>query len=484
MRKPKNFDYNLIVIGAGSAGLVTSYIGAVVNAKVALIEKHKMGGDCLNTGCVPSKALIKSAKAMHIAKNSSKYGIKKMDVDFDFKEVMNRVQSVIKDIEPHDSIERYTNLGVECITGEAQIKSPWHIEVNNKVLTTKNIVIATGARPLVIPFKGLEDVNYVTSDNLWNLETLPKKFLVLGGGPIGCEIAQCFARFGSKVTIVDKAKKLMGKEDPEVSEVIEQTFKEESIDIKFGASAKEFKREGEKQVLITENEDGSTSEIEFDVCLLAMGRRPNTEGFGLKELGVELNKNGTVKTDPYLRTIKYKNIYACGDVAGPYQFTHTASHQAWFVSVNSLFSPYKKKADYSVIPWATFTDPEVAHVGHTEESAKEANIKYETTTYHLDDLDRAIADSAIKGFVKVLTPPGGRDKILGATIVGQNASDMLLEYTAAMKHGFGLNKIMGTIHPYPTMGEGNKFAASTWKNKNKPEGLLKFLRKFHTWRRG
>lgn len=476
-------DYNLVVIGAGSAGLVTSYIGALVNAKVALIERHKMGGDCLNTGCVPSKALIKSAKLLALAKNSEKYGIKTMTPDFNFADIMDRVHEVIAKIEPHDSVERYTGLGVECIEGEANIKSKNEVEVNGKILTTKNIVIATGARPLVPPFEGLDSIDYVTSDTIWNLRELPKRLLVLGGGPIGCELSQCFARFGSQVTLVDRSPRIMAREDAEVSQVIHDSFKHDGIQILTDHSAVKFKKENGINILVTKDSGGNEKSLEFDLCLMALGRKANTEGFGLQELGVELNDNGTVKVDPYLRTTKFKNMYACGDVAGPYQFTHTASHQAWYVAVNSLFKPfYKKKVDYSVVPWVTFTDPEVAHVGLSEEDAKKQGLDYEVTSYHIDDLDRAIADSETRGFVKVITPRN-KDRILGATIVGQNAGDMLLEFTAAMRHGFGFNKIMSTIHPYPTMGEANKFSAGVWKNNHKPEGILKWLAKFHGWRR-
>ncbi|MBT3584191.1 MAG: dihydrolipoyl dehydrogenase [Halobacteriovoraceae bacterium] len=477
-KRPSQFDYNMVAIGGGSAGLVTSYIGAVTKAKVALIEKHKMGGDCLNTGCVPSKALIKSAKVMNLAKNSAKYGIKAMNVEFDFAEVMERVQKVITKIEPHDSVERYSSLGVDCIEGSAKILSPWEIEVNGKVITTKNITIATGARPFVPPIPGLSEIDYLISDNLWDIRELPKRFVVLGGGPIGLEIAQCFRRFGSEVFVIEMAPRIMIKEDPEVSQLIQKKLESEGVNVLINHRAKEFK--GKTLICDFEGKDVS---IDFDQVLVAVGRKPNVSGFGLEELGVSLRRNGTIDSDDYLRT-NYPNIYACGDVTGPFQLTHTAAHQAWYCAVNGLFGRFKNfKVDYSVIPWATYTDPEVATVGQNEESCKQQGIKYEVTRYGIDDLDRAIADSEDFGFVKVLTKPGS-DKILGATIVGQHASDLLLEFISAMKNGFGLEKILGTIHTYPTMGEANKYLAGEWKKSRAPEGLLSWVEKFHRWERG
>ncbi|EQC50867.1 dihydrolipoyl dehydrogenase [Bacteriovorax sp. DB6_IX] len=481
-QRPKKYDYNMISIGAGAAGLVTSYIGAAVNAKVALIEKHKMGGDCLNTGCVPSKALIKSAKVIHYSKKSQQYGIDNIDVDFKFSKVMERVQDVIAKIEPHDSIERYTKLGVDCIEGQAKILSPWEVEVNGKVLTTKNITIATGAGPFIPPIPGIQDADFLVSDNLWELRELPERFIVLGGGPIGLEMAQSFSRLGSKVTVVEMSSRIMIKEDEDVSEIITSKLEEEGIRILTSHRAKEFKNQAGKKTLICEYQ-GEDIELSYDKVLIAVGRKANTKGFGLEELGIEIRANGTIETNDYLQT-NYPNIFACGDVAGPYQLTHTAAHQAWYCAVNGLFGKFKKfKVDYSVIPWATYTDPEVATVGKNEETCKIEEIPYEVTKYGIDDLDRAIADSEDYGFVKVLTKPG-TDKIIGATIVGNHASDLLLEFISAMKHGYGLNKILGTIHTYPTMGEANKYLAGEWKKARKPEGLLKWVKKFHSWQRG
>jgi len=480
-RKPKKYDYNMVVIGAGSAGLVTSLISATVKAKVALIEKHKMGGDCLNTGCVPSKALIKSAKVVHYSKRANEFGLDSIDVNFDFAKVMERVQNVVQKIEPHDSVERYEGFGVECISGAAKIISPWEVEVNGKILTTKNITIATGARPFVPPIPGIKESGYLTSDTLWDLRELPKKLLVLGGGPIGLELAQSFNRFGSEVTIVEMAPRLMMKEDEDVADYVKEKLIAEGVKVLTLHKAKEFKQDNDKKILICENE-GQDVELEYDQVLVAVGRKANTNGFGAQELGIEVRGNGTFAANEYLQT-NFPNIYVCGDVTGPFQLTHTASHQAWYCAVNALFGRFKKfKVDYSVIPWSTYTEPEVATVGHNELSAKEAGINYEVTKYGIDDLDRAIADGEDHGFVKVLTASGS-DKIVGATIVGYQASDLLLEFTAAMKNGFGLNKILATIHPYPTFGEANKYLAGNWKKARKPEKLLNFVEKVHNFER-
>jgi pyruvate/2-oxoglutarate dehydrogenase complex dihydrolipoamide dehydrogenase (E3) component/uncharacterized membrane protein YdjX (TVP38/TMEM64 family) len=484
--RPARFDRNLVVIGAGSAGLVAAYIAAAVKAKVTLIEKHRMGGDCLNTGCVPSKALIKSARLLSQIKRAQEYGIKTARADFDFADVMERVQRVVRTVEPHDSVERYTGLGVECIEGEAKITSPWTVEVKTaagtRTLTTRAIVIAAGARPFVPPIPGIEEVGYVTSDTVWGLRQLPKRLVVLGGGPIGCELTQCFARFGSQVTQVEMLPRIMIREDPEISDRVMQQFRKEGISVMVSHKAKAFRIENGEKTLVAER-DGKDVRIPFDQLLCAVGRIANTQGYGLEELGIPLSRSRTVESNEYLQTI-YPNIYVCGDVAGPYQFTHTASHQAWYAAVNALFGRFRKfKADYSVIPWATFTDPEVARVGLNETEAKEKNIPYEVATYGIDDLDRAIADEEAHGVVKVLTVPG-KDRILGATIAGEHAGDLIVEFIAAMKHGIGLNKVLGTIHIYPTLAEANKYAAGVWKRAHTPKDLLRWVERYHTWMRG
>ena len=476
--RPRRFERNLIVIGAGSAGLVAAYIAAAVRAKVTLIEKHRMGGDCLNTGCVPSKALLRSARLVSEIRNSPKYGIRKATAEFDFADVMERVQRVVRTVEPHDSVERYTSLGVECIQGSAKIVSPWSVEVAGRTLTARAIVIAAGARPLVPPIPGIENLRVLTSDNLWDLRALPRRLVVLGGGPIGCELAQAFARFGSQVTQVEMLPRLLAREEPEASALIEARWRDEGIDVRTAHRAVRF----EGKTLVCESRGGE-SRIEFDELLCAVGRAANVAGYGLEELGLPLTPARTLQTNEYLQCL-YPNIYACGDVAGPYQFTHTASHQAWYASVNALFGRFRKfRVDYSVIPWATFTDPEVARVGLSEAEAKERGIACEVTRYDLADLDRAIADEAARGFVKVLTAPG-KDRILGATIVGEHAGETIAEFVAAMKHGIGLNKILGTIHVYPTLAEANKYAAGAWKKARAPQGLLRKVERFHAWMRG
>ena len=485
-KKPSSYDRNLVVIGAGSAGLVSSYIAAAVKAKVTLIERHLMGGDCLNTGCVPSKALIKSARVLATIRRAKDYGLKSASAEFDFADVMERVQRVVRTIEPHDSIERYTGLGVECLEGTAKIVSPWEVEATLKSgetrrLTTRSIVIAAGARPFVPPIPGIDQMECLTSDTVWGIRKLPPRLVVLGGGPIGSELTQAFARFGSKVTQIEMLPRILPREDPEFSEMVAQRFRDEGVDVRTGHKAKQFLIEEGRKVLVCEHQ-GKDLRIEFDALLCAVGRVANTQGYGLEELGIAVTKARTVETNEFLQTI-YPNIYACGDVAGPYQFTHTAAHQAWYASVNSLFGALKKfRADYSVIPWATFTDPEVARVGLNELEAKERNVPYEVSVYGIDDLDRAIADEDAHGLVKVLTVPG-KDRILGVTIAGEHAGDLIAEFVAAMRHGFGLNKILGTIHIYPTLAEANKYAAGVWKKAHVSPWQLRMVEKFHVWRR-
>ena len=491
-QRPQTFDRNLIVIGGGAGGLVSAYIAAAVKAKVTLIEAHKMGGDCLNYGCVPSKALIKSAKLAHQMRHASNYGLSDSAPSFSFKAVMQRVHDVIQAIEPHDSIARYTGLGVEVLQGYGRLVNPWTVEValndgSTQRLTARSIVIAAGARPVVPPLPGLDGVGYVTSDTLWDafakLDEVPQRLLVLGGGPIGCEMAQSFARLGSHVTQVEMGPRLMAREDVEVSELAQASLEADGVHVLTGHKALRCEIFDGEKTLVVENA-GSEKRIVFDQLLCAVGRVARLQGYGLEELGIPTHrKNFTIETNEYLQTL-YPNIFAAGDVAGPYQFTHTAAHQAWYAAVNALFGDFKSfKVDYRVIPWATFIDPEVARVGLNEQEAQEQKIAYEVTKYAIDDLDRAIADSEAHGFVKVLTVPG-KDQILGVTIVGAHAADVLAEYVLAMKHGLGLNKILGTIHTYPTMSEANKYAAGEWKRAHAPHRLLAWVKKYHDWRRG
>ncbi|HIF9196556.1 TPA: dihydrolipoyl dehydrogenase [Photobacterium damselae] len=486
-QKPTSFDQNMVVIGAGSGGLVSAYIAAAVKAEVTLIEKHKMGGDCLNTGCVPSKALIRAAHNMAEIQRAAEFGVSTGPIAVDFKQVMTRVQKVISKIEPHDSIERYRSLGVNCITGEAIIRSPWEVEVDGKIITTKNIVIATGARPLVPNIPGLQSVNYLTSDTVWSLQEQPQKLLVLGGGPIGCELAQSFARLGTNVTLVEMAPQLLIREDSDAAKLVQDSLIADGVEIKLEHKAMRFEsivdangKTMGKVYLDFHNEQQVT--VEFDAVLLALGRVANVQGFGLEELGITTTARGTVEVNDYLQT-QYPNIYAVGDVVGPYQLTHAASHQAWYAAVNGLFGQFKRfKADYSVMPAATYTSPEVARVGLNEKEATAQGIEFDVVTYGIDDLDRAITDGEDHGFIKVITPKG-KDTILGATIVGANAGDLLAEFTLAMRHNLGLNKILATVHPYPTMSEAVKYTAGVWKRNNAPEKLLEWVAKYHRWMR-
>tara|TARA_R110002094_G_scaffold214221_1_gene184738 strand:+ start:4971 stop:7148 length:2178 start_codon:yes stop_codon:yes gene_type:complete len=496
-QKPKSFDRNLLVIGAGAGGLVTSYIAAAVKAKVTLIEAGEMGGDCLNYGCVPSKVIIKSAKIVDQITHGEHYGLENATPQFSFKKVMARVHQVIADIAPHDSVERYTDLGVEVIKGYGKLINPWTVEIKlndgtMQTLTARSIVIATGARPFVPPLPGIETSGYVTSDTLWTefakLDTAPKKLVVLGGGPIGSELAQSFARLGSQVIQIEMAERIMIREDLEVSEFASQSLQKSGVNILTSHQALRCEqRDGKKFIMVKnlKHEQGSDQEeemaIEYDQLLCAVGRSARLKGYGLEELGIETNR--TIQTNEYLETL-YPNIFAAGDIVGPYQFTHVAAHQGWYAAVNALFGTFKKfKVDYRVIPWATFIDPEVARVGINEQEAIEQGIDYEITRFDFEELDRAITDSAANGFIKVITPKG-KDKILGVTIVSEHAGDLIAEFVLAMKHGLGLNKILGTIHSYPTWAEGNKYAAGEWKRNHAPETVLSWLEKFHTWRRG
>jgi pyruvate/2-oxoglutarate dehydrogenase complex dihydrolipoamide dehydrogenase (E3) component/uncharacterized membrane protein YdjX (TVP38/TMEM64 family) len=486
--RPKQFDRNVIVIGGGAAGLVSSYVAAATGAKVTLVEAHKMGGDCLNYGCVPSKALIASAKRAHQIRTAGDYGLEAGATQVRFRTVMERIHRVIAEIAPHDSVERYTGLGVEVLEGYAKIVDPWTVEValndgGTTRVTTRSIIVATGASPFVPPLPGIDEVGYLTSDTLWEAlrhrDTVPKRMVVLGGGPIGSELAQSFARLGAEVTQIEMASRIMIREDEEVSALVKSALEDDGVSVLTDHKAVACGvSEGEKWIEIAN--DGHTRRIGFDEMIVAVGRAPRLSGFGLEELGIETDR--VVATNDYLETL-YPNILAAGDVAGPYQFTHTAGHQAWFAAVNALIGDvWRLKADYRVIPWATFTDPEVARVGLSEAEARAQGIGCEVTRYDLDDLDRAIADGTPRGFVKVLTVPG-KDRILGVTIVGAHAGDLIAEFVLAMKHGLGLSKVLGTIHIYPTLAEANKYAAGTWRRAHISPRLLAFAGRFHTWRR-
>ncbi|MFK7825355.1 MAG: NAD(P)/FAD-dependent oxidoreductase [Oligoflexales bacterium] len=476
-------SFNTVVIGGGAAGLVSAYISAAVKAKVALVERDLMGGDCLNTGCVPSKALIKTAKFVHEMKRHQALGVKSVSYELDLKDIMDRVHQTIAKIAPHDSIERYTGLGVDCFQGQANILNSREVEVDGKVLKTKNIILAHGAAPFVPPIKGLDQVPYLTSENLWKIDQLPEKLIVLGGGPIGCELAQAFARLGSNVTQVEMMPSILIREDSDVSELIHRQLSEDGVNILADTKATEVEKRSDGTFLICEGKDKQQLSIPFDKILVAVGRKARTAGIAWEKLGVSLRPNGTIDVDPYL-CANGSNIFAAGDVTGPYQFTHTASHQAYYASVNALFRPIKFKANYRVIPWVTYTDPEVAQVGLNEKEAKKQGVPCQVVKYGIDDLDRAITESEDHGFVKLLVDPSSsKGRILGATIVSHNAGELNTEFVAAMQHGFGLNQILGTVHPYPTMSEANKYAAGVWKRSQTKPWIMNLLSKFHGMRR-
>ncbi|MCK7545212.1 FAD-dependent oxidoreductase [Marinobacter bryozoorum] len=486
-QKPDAFDYNLLVIGGGSAGLVSAYIGAAVKAKVALIERDRMGGDCLNTGCVPSKALIRSAKAADTLRHADRYGLDAVPVSGNFAHIMGRVKRIIAKIEPHDSPERYRGLGVDVIEGSASFVSPWEVDVTRndgrrERLSARSIVIATGGKPFVPPIPGLSTMDPLTSENLWDLQEQPERLLVMGGGPIGCELSQAFARLGSRVVQIEAGERILAKEDDEVAELVQAQFQREGIDLRTGHKAVEFTEENGERIAWCDHH-GERVRIPFDRVLVAVGRAGNTDGLNLEALGIEPRGNGTVPVEEDL-SVGFPNVFACGDVAGPFQFTHAAAHQAWYAAVNGLFGQFRRfRVDYRVLSWVTFTSPEVARVGLSEMDAREQGIDYEVTRYGLDDLDRAIAEDEDNGFIKVLTVPG-KDRILGAVVVGAHGGEILAEFTLAMKHGIGLNKILGTIHPYPTWNESAKFAAGQWKQAHAPQGVLAWLERFHRWRLG
>lgn len=487
--RPKRFDRNLIVIGGGAAGLVSAYIASAVKAKVTLIEAHKMGGDCLNYGCVPSKALIKTAKLAAQQRHGERYGLSGSEPVIDFRRIMARINDVIARIEPHDSVARYTELGVDVVQGYARLIDPWTVEIalnsgGVQRLTARAIIIAAGAEPAVPPLPGLEEVGYLTSDTLWDALTktgeAPKRLLVLGGGAIGCELAQSFARLGSSVTQLEMLPRILYREDEDVSAAITKSLLDDGVNIVTDRRALRCEIDGEQKRMIVSDANGRESSIGFDTLLCAVGRKPRLQGYGLEELGIDIS---AIKLNEYLES-QYPHILFAGDVAGPYQFTHVAAHQAWYAAVNGLFGGFKKfKVDYRIIPRVTYVDPEVASVGLTEAEATKQNIEYEVSRYGIDDLDRAICDSQAEGFIKVLTVPN-KDRILGVTIVGAQAGELLAEYVLAMKHSIGLKKILATIHSYPSMSEANKYVAGEWQKAHAPQWALGLLARFHTWRRG
>ena len=466
---------HLIVIGGGSGGLVCAAGAAGLGAKVALIEKHKMGGDCLNTGCVPSKAIIRSAKIIHDTQTAERFGLKAHNFDIKLDSVLASVREVQEKIAPHDSVERFTSLGVDVHLGEYRFISPHQISNGKETLKAKRFCIATGASPFVPPIPGLDKIPSLTSDNVWQLKELPKNLIVLGGGPIGAELAQTFARLGSHVTVVEMADRLLIREDSEVSELVKKRFEAEGLTVLLKTKAEQI--DGS---LIVSDPNGQKGKIEFDQILVAVGRAPNVNGLGLEKAGVQYDKKG-IKTDATLRT-SAKHIYACGDVVGPYQFTHTADFQARLILRNALF-PGKSKIDYRVVPWCTFTEPEVARVGLNESEAKQNKVAHDVYQYALSDLDRAVCDREAEGFIKVLTEKG-TDQILGVTLVGSHAGDLLHELALAMHQKIGLKKVASMIHVYPTLAEVSKRIADSYQRTRLTGNTKKWLKRYLDWRFG
>ena len=495
-QKPKRFDRNLIVMGAGAGGLVSAYIAATLKAKVTLVEAQKMGGDCLNTGCIPSKTLIKAARVAHQMRHASQYGLADTQPVFRLADLMQHINATIASIAPHDSVERYTALGVDVLQGYAKIIHPWAVEVSlndgsTRTLTTRSIVIAAGARPVVPELPGLQEVGFLTSDTLWDAlarrDALPQRLVVLGAGAVGCELAQCFARLGCQVTLVDLAVQVLPREDAQASAMVAAALRADGVRLLLGHQAMHCElRGGEKTLWVQTRHapktDSSAQEaLVFDDLMCAVGRSARLTGYGLEALGIATTN--TVQTNDCLQTI-FPNIYAVGDVAGLYQLTHVAAHQAWHATVNALLGGIKKfRVSYRVIPRVTFTDPEVAQVGLSVQEADRQGVAYEVTQLELGGLDRAITDGATSGFVKVLTVPG-RDRILGVTVVGEQAGELIAEYALAMQNGWGLKKILSTVHAYPTLVEANRAVAGQWRRAHASERALRWAQRFHAWRRG
>lgn len=487
---PKKFDRNVIVIGAGSAGLTAAYLAAKAGAAVSIVEAREMGGDCLNTGCVPSKALIKSARAAAIMRSASRYGLKDAAPELDFAEVMARVNRVVADIAPHDSVETFTNYGVDVIRGYARFTDPWTVEIalndgvdegGTRRLTARHFVVATGSEPIVPEIAGVEDSGYLTSETLWDAmsarTTVPARFVIVGGGPIGCELAQSFQRLGSQVVIVEQSDRLLGKEDSDAADLVRVRMEAEGVQVLTEYEAARF--EGGRTVVL-HGPDGE-SRIDYDALLIGIGRTARLTGYGLEAIGVDTAK--TIAVDGKLQS-SLPHIFAAGDVAGPFQFTHAAGFQGLKAGYSALFAPlYSPKASDPVMPRATYTEPEVASVGLNEASAKEQGIAYALTRFAMSELERAVAEGETDGFIKVLTKPGG-DTILGAVVVSSNAADILTSFTIAMTHGMGLAKLMEVIYPYPSWAEAAKLAAQEHALAHVSEGLIAVAARYLRWQRG
>ena len=468
------YDNNLIVVGAGSAGLIAALVGATARAEVTLIEADRMGGDCLNTGCIPSKTLIASARVAHSIRNSQEFGIEVPETKIHFEQVMDRIRDAIAEIEPHDSVERYTKMGVRCIEGRARLVDPHCVSVNGEEISSRSIVLATGARPQIPPIPGLREANPLTTESLWDITELPRRLVVIGGGPVGCELAQAFARLGSQVTVVEQMDRLLPQEDPDASELVNDAMQADGVEVRTSFSAVSCT---DAQLSIRSSD--RTETVDFDQVLVAVGRAPRSDSIGLDSLGVSTRDDGRVEVNQYLQTL-VSSIYASGDLVGPHQFTHLAAQQGWYASMNALLRPFWRfKFDSQVSPWAVFTDPEVARVGKSEQELTEQGIDYETTRFDLSASDRAIAEGRTDGFVKLFTPPKS-DRLLGACIVGANAGELIGSCVNAMTHGYGMDKVFSTLHVYPTWSEAVRHAAGARRKKQVSPKLLELAGRLNT----
>jgi pyruvate/2-oxoglutarate dehydrogenase complex dihydrolipoamide dehydrogenase (E3) component len=475
---PGDKPYNVVVIGAGTAGLVTAAGTAGLGGRVALIERHKMGGDCLNYGCVPSKALIRSSRVAALLRRADRFGFDPAALQVDYARVAGRMRALRARIAPNDSVERFTGLGVEVVLGAARFESSGSVRVGDRVLRARHFVIAAGGRAAVPSIPGLQEAGFQTNETIFELDRLPRRLAVLGGGPIGCELAQALGRLGAEITLIDRGAHLLHREDAEVVIPLERTLEAEGIRLQHQTSVREVLRGPDRVKRLRLETPGGDQELGVDEILVAAGRQPNVEDLDLERAGVAYDRRG-IRINEYLQTSQ-PHIFALGDVAGPYQFTHFADYQARLIVRNILMSglpsQFKAKADYTVVPWCTFTDPEVARVGLNEQAAERQGIAYDRFVFPFAELDRAILDSADQGFVKVLTARG-TDRILGATIVGEAAGELIHELTLAMWKKVGLATLSGMIHVYPTVSQALQRVADAY-NRTRLTGRA---RKLFSW---
>jgi mercury(II) reductase len=472
--------YNLVVVGAGTAGLVTAAGAAGLGAKVALVERHLLGGDCLNVGCVPSKAIIRSSRVFADVRDAYQQGLRESNhMEIDFSAVMERMRRLRTKISTHDSARRFQDLGVDVFLGEGRFSDPQTVEVDGKKLHFKKAVIATGSRPAVPPVEGLIEAGFLTNETIFSLTEQPKRLAVIGGGPIGCELAQAFRRLGSEVVLFHNADHILNREDSHAAEILQQAFIRDGIRLILGCKTKRVERDrGNKRIHI--ECQGKEEAIVVDAILVGAGRTPDVEGLNLEAAGVKYDKKEGVLTNDYLQTSN-PNIYAAGDITLKYKFTHTADAAARIVIQNALFGG-RKKWSALTIPWTTYTDPEIAHVGLYERDAREKGIEVDTFIRPFEEVDRAVADGEEEGFVKVHVKKG-TDKILGATIVARHAGEMISEITLAMVGNMGLKTLAGVIHTYPTQAEAIKHVADAYNRTRLTPFVKKLFSRWLAWRR-